>query len=227
MSTSPCRPPAKSLPTPIAATGRPIYEPPSTKDRCRGWKDIAARLEATSRLYDGKDDTTLTFATAQRYSRLPCDPLPIRTYRGEAWCRTHRIDEWIARRMDGVLPNGTPLTILRGWADIRVALGNISHSAAVRWATGDNDPLPISGRWLPGSTGSVWMYTTALRDWYDRHDLPIQAVDVRCQDVRKVHQKTVDEVPTFALGLAMAGNLIVGRAAQRMDIDESLLAHNV
>ncbi len=205
----------------LAATLQPTHEPPRVSQRCRGWKDIAARLEATTRLYAGKELVTVAVNTAIGYSRLSCDPLPIRTYRGEAWCWPKRIDDWLARRKGGLYPDGSSLAITRGWDDIRKSIGDVSHRTAVRWATSDEDPLPVSGRRKDGcSEDGVWIYTTALRDWNDRHDLPIQAVDVRAQDLRKGTQHPVTEPSNHAAGIATRCILAVGMAATRSDIDD-------
>ena len=204
----------------VAAPLRPAYAPPAVSLRCRGWKDITARLEATTRLYAGKELVPVSVNTATGYSRLSCDPLPVRTYCGEVWCKAHRIDEWLARRKGGLLPDGSSLTKVIGWADIRKPLGNISYRAAIRWATSDEDPLPVVGRGQHGGDGSVWIYSTALRDWNDRHDLPIQAVDVRAQELRKGMQHTITEPPPHAVVGSKLNLLSVGKAATRSDIDD-------
>lgn len=169
----------------VAPSG--IYRLPATTARCRGWKEIAARVESTARLYPAHAGAVVAWVNwtkgtryrpgdkASDYAMLAVDPLPIRCYQAEVWCYTLRLDEWVARRNAGVLPDGAPLHVLRGYQDIGVALGNASTRSMRRWAITEWDPLPIHAPGQPlGSTPSVWAYTSAVRDWIDRHDLPIQ-----------------------------------------------------
>jgi hypothetical protein len=209
MSASPCLP-APTQASAIVAPSRHLYAPPATSARCHGWKDITARLEAVVRQYAGNESAEVSAGTAMNYAKLPCDPLPVRSFRGQAWCRSHRLDEWLARRNDGLLPNGTKLFVVRGWADILDALGDASYRSAIRWSSGEADPMPIFGRGKVGGDGSVWIYATALRDWMDRHDLPIQAIYGQV-DVRSKSE--------HAPGRAAAGRLNVGAAAVPPDAD--------
>lgn len=162
-----------------------VYVAPAPHVRLRGWKEIAARIEAVVRMYEGRGDVVIGVQPAERYSRLNVDPLPVRTYRGEAWLFARRLDEWVARRNGGRLPDGTRLPMVQGWVDICVQVGGVSTDTAQRWAHEESDPLPVLGLVPGGRVASAMAYVSAVRDWVDRHDMPIQADDARQPGIRK------------------------------------------
>jgi hypothetical protein len=160
-----------------AAQAASAYALPDPLERLRGWKDLAARLQATARLYEGHAEATVDTKTAMRYARIFPDPLPARCYQAEVWCYAIRVDEWVARRNGGRFPDGSPLAVLRGYADIQQALGGVSLTTVQRWAAAEWDALPLHAPGKPqGSAVSVWAYATAIRDWIDRHDMPLSGV---------------------------------------------------
>lgn len=140
--------------------------------RIRGHKSLAAHINVGE-------------SAVVAYTRLPEDPLPIRVNvrhgnerRGEPWCWSVFLDEWVARRNGGVLADGTRLKVLQGWLEICALLGGIDPDTAQRWARLPHDRLPVYGirGHLPSRQGP-WAYESALRDWMMRGDLPYQAHD--------------------------------------------------
>lgn len=162
-----------------------VYVAPAPNVRLRGWKEIAARLEAVVRLYAHQAEVVIGVQPAERYSRINVDPLPVRTYRGEVWLYALRLDEWVARRNGGWLPDGTRLSMVRGLADISVQVGGVSERTVQRWAHEERDPLPVLGLVAGTRVPAAMAYVSAIRDWVDRHDMPIQAEDARAPGVRK------------------------------------------
>jgi len=113
----------------------------------------------------------VTETTALAYSRLNEDPLPMRMRRGICWARKGCLDEWKCRRS-----GGDGLLRIRGWERICEALGKANKDTAIKWTKLEHDRLPVYGMGTTTRTGHPWIYASALRDWLDRHDLPIQVV---------------------------------------------------
>jgi hypothetical protein len=148
-----------------AATVAYVEKAADKGPRLCGVKELAAHLGG------------LNPSTVIAYSRLAEDPLPLRIDRaGAVWCFSLFVDQWRARRCDGIMPDGTALARATGQDAICAELGGVDRDTSLRWAKRPQDRLPIYGikRGDPGGS-KPWAYVSAIRDWLSRGDMPYQA----------------------------------------------------
>ena len=134
----------------------------------RGWALIAKALGLCC------VDTALT------YARRRVDPLPVMMTRGAPHIEATRLEEWVARKNCGVMPDGSMLETIEG-VDRFADYFGVDRRTIHKWASDARDPLPLFRR---GRRRCA--FVSALVVWRARQTVPLRAIDGARSATRRI-----------------------------------------
>lgn len=137
----------------------------------RGWALIAKTLGLCC------VDTALT------YARRRVDPLPVMMTRGAPHIESVQLEEWVARKNGGIMPDGSMLETIEGVDQLADHLG-VDRRTIHKWASDARDPLPLFKR---GRRRCA--FVSALEVWSKRQTVPLKAIDVERSAGRRIKFK--------------------------------------